>query len=73
MNMYSYNEQDRFATCFKTRGTGLLFRGGVGVQSPFDAIALQTVTLLAMHVCIYQTSGTSGAVKKSFLNMSNLA
>ena len=24
--------------------------GGVGVQSPFDAIAVQTVTLLAMHV-----------------------
>ena len=24
--------------------------GGVGVQSPFDAIALQTVTLLAMQV-----------------------
>ena len=23
--------------------------GGVGVQSPFDAIAVQTVTLLAMH------------------------
>ena len=25
-------------------------RGGVGVQSPFEAIAVQTVTLLAMHV-----------------------
>ena len=31
--------------------------GGVGVQSSFDAIAVQTVTFLAMHVCIYQTSG----------------
>ena len=25
--------------------------GGVWVQSSFDAIAVQTVTLLAMHVC----------------------
>ena len=24
--------------------------GGVGVQSPFDAIGVQTVTLLDMHV-----------------------
>ena len=27
--------------------------GGVGVQSLFDAIAVQTVTLLATHVCMY--------------------
>ena len=30
--------------------------GGVGVQSPFEAIAVQTVTLLAMHVYMSRIS-----------------
>ena len=41
--------------------------GGVGVQSLFDPIAVQTVTLLAMHVCFLNVENLVKLKKKTSL------
>ena len=57
--------QDRFTTCFKTCGTCSLFEGIRRVQSPFDAEAVQTATMMAMLVlaesAVQKQKGTEGA------------
>ena len=48
-------KQDTFTTCYKTCGPGSLLEGLKGlVQSPFDAKAVETVTLRTMHACTAQ-------------------
>ena len=38
---------------FQVLWNGVIVKGGgVGVQSPFDAIAVQRVTLIALNVCM---------------------